>query len=507
MRVLLDTNIIIHRENVRATNISIGKLYYWLDKLHYDKLIHPLTIKELKKYNNSDMQELYDAKLPSYIHMKTIAKQTPDFISLIQDVNKTVNDAVDNQLLFEIFCNRADILITEDRAIFTKAEKLGLSERVFSINGFISKCVSENPELLDYKALSVKKITIGEINIDDPFFDTLKKSYHTFSNWFSKKCDNDAYICCDDKGNIMGFLFLKLEGTDEPYNDIKPVFAPKKRLKIGTFKVESTGFRLGERFIKIVFDNAIINDVDEIYVTMFKNLPETKALCELLVRWGFFEYGIKTTEDGIETVYVKKLKSIMFNSIKKDYPNLLYKGSKFILPIRAEFHTKLLPDSIMKNENEDDFIGNDPYKYALQKVYITWGDTKYAKQGDYILFYRMGPEGTYKRFSSTVTSLGIVDEIVKGFSSKQDFMNHCQNRSIFTKEELNRFWDNHRNNLKIIKFIYIATLNNKITLDTLRNLGVVGNVEGPRPFHIISDKEFDDIMSFSKTDIKYLDRG
>lgn len=44
MRALLDTNIIIHRESMQATNYSIGQLYYWLDKLHYVKLIHPYTI-------------------------------------------------------------------------------------------------------------------------------------------------------------------------------------------------------------------------------------------------------------------------------------------------------------------------------------------------------------------------------------------------------------------------------------------------------------------------------
>ena len=48
MRALLDTNIIIHRENVIPTNSTIGQLFYWLDKLHYEKVIHPLSVKELR---------------------------------------------------------------------------------------------------------------------------------------------------------------------------------------------------------------------------------------------------------------------------------------------------------------------------------------------------------------------------------------------------------------------------------------------------------------------------
>ena len=50
MRVLLDTKIIIYRENKKMTNYSIGHLFRWLDKLKYDKLIHPLTGISRYKY-------------------------------------------------------------------------------------------------------------------------------------------------------------------------------------------------------------------------------------------------------------------------------------------------------------------------------------------------------------------------------------------------------------------------------------------------------------------------
>ena len=44
MRILLDTNIVIHRENKRVSNYSIGDLFRWIDRLKYDKVIHPYTI-------------------------------------------------------------------------------------------------------------------------------------------------------------------------------------------------------------------------------------------------------------------------------------------------------------------------------------------------------------------------------------------------------------------------------------------------------------------------------
>lgn len=126
MRALLDTNIVIHRENIKATNLSIGQLFHWLDVLHYEKLIHPYTVDELRKYSNKQIQRLYDAKLAAYTQMKSVAIQTPDFVNLLNDTPKTDNDSIDNQLLFELYCGRTDILITEDRKMRIKAQRLGL---------------------------------------------------------------------------------------------------------------------------------------------------------------------------------------------------------------------------------------------------------------------------------------------------------------------------------------------------------------------------------------------
>jgi hypothetical protein len=47
MRVLLDTNIIIHREASTVVRENIGVLFNWLDRLHYP-CIHPLSIAEIR---------------------------------------------------------------------------------------------------------------------------------------------------------------------------------------------------------------------------------------------------------------------------------------------------------------------------------------------------------------------------------------------------------------------------------------------------------------------------
>ena len=498
MKALLDTNIIIHRENTKATNYSIGQLFHWLDKMHYEKVLHPYTVKELRKLHNAQMQELYDAKLAAYTLLHTVAPQTDEFKRIIAGSEKTENDVIDNQLLCEVYSGRVDILITEDRKMRNKAELLGIAGKVFSINSFITKMTDENPALIEYKALSVKKTYFGKVNVSDRFFDSFRNSYVDFDKWFNGKSNEEAYICYNDKKDILGFLYLKTEYEDENYSDITPVFSPKKRLKVGTFKVESSGFRLGERFIKIIFDNALQRNVDEIYVTLFNDRQELFALKSLLERWGFFEYGQKLTPKGTETVLVKRLNEYDWSkSVKWNYPNIRYDHKKLFLPIFAQYHTRLFPDSKLSNEVE--LIGNEPQKYALQKVYVSFSFARNMLPGDLVLIYRPGTIQGRKGWESVVTTLCIVDDSKCDFSSEEEYLTYCENRTVFSKDELHSFWVKKNGKLLVIKLILVKEFEKKVPLNFLWNSGIVEYNSGPRSFDEISDESFKKIIDESGT--------
>lgn len=329
--------------------------------------------------------------------------------------------------------------------------------------------------------------------------------YQGFNGWFARKCNEEAYICNTDEGKILGFLYLKTEEGDENYSDIIPTFKPMRRLKVGTFKVESTGFRLGERFVKIIFDNALQRNVDEIYVTLYTNREELSALAALLNRWGFVNYGVKVSQGKEEQVLIKKMKIIIPDfSTRKNFPNIQYSCNKFILPIYPRYHTTLLPDSKLNNENKIDFMGREPHRYALQKVYISWGVDNGVESGDLILFYRIGAENTNKKYSSVVTTVAIVDEVIKNIHSEEELLNMCQNRSVFSTEELKKFWREHRNNLKILKFIFVKSLTKRLTLGYLWEHNIVSAPKGPRPFMRLTDRQYNQIMEDSETQIKYI---
>lgn len=288
MKALLDTNIIIHREASRVISQDIGILYRWLDRGKYTKCIHSITIDEIKKNSNKDTVDAFLVKMESYEVIEIPSPLQHEVISVSDKIDVTQNDRNDTLLLNEVFVGRVDILITEDKKIHKKATELGIENKVFSIDSFLEKVFAEHPDLVNYKVLNVQKLKFGRINLNDTFFDSLKEDYPGFDKWFLKKYDDEAYITINaNNGMLLSFLYLKVEGTDEDYSNVNPVLPPKKRLKIGTFKVINNGFRLGERFLKIIFDNALKNNVEEIYVTIFDKRDEQKRLIDLLEQWGF----------------------------------------------------------------------------------------------------------------------------------------------------------------------------------------------------------------------------
>lgn len=492
MKILLDANIIIHSESE-----SVKHLYYWLNQLNCEILVHKLSIEEIN--NNND--EILKSMLLNFNELKTITEQTEEFISKLENTLETENDAIDNQLLCELFNHNADIFITEDRKIRPKAIALGISPKVYSINSFLESMTYQHPNLITYKALSVIKEKFVNIDIKNSFFNTFKSDYMGFEEWFDKKGSEEAYICKADNDKIQGFLYLKVENENEQYIDISPQFTPKKRLKVGTFKVEATGFRLGERFLKIIFDNAIANKVDEIYVTLFTNREELKGLADLLQRWGFFTFGEKNSNGKVETVLVKKMNEYdQSRSEKYNFPNINYNNNKYILPILAKYHTRLIPDSILNTEKPFNFLEQTAEKYSLEKAYLSLTFKRDASKGDIVTIYRMG-ETEPKGYSSVVSTLAVISEIQYGFKNKEEFLGKCENRTVFTINELEDFWSKKGNKWVLVKFIPICSLNTRPTLNQLRDKGIIPDNKGPRPFHFLNEIEFNDIIEMSKTEL------
>jgi len=501
MRILLDTNIVIHREASTVVDEDIGVLFKWLDNLHHTKCIHPVTIEEIEKHQDPEVRKSFEVKVANYNVLKTTAPMSETVRGILKPLDKNQNDLNDTIIINELYSGRVDALITEDKRLLNKALLLGISDRVYTIDAFLEKVNIENPDLADYKVLSVRKYFFGNLDLSDDFFASFKEDYPGYEKWFNKKADETVYVCLSG-GKPIALLYLKVEGKSEDYTDIDPILPPKRRLKIGSFKVTLNGFRLGERFLKIVFDNALLLKIDEVYVTIFDKRIEQQRLINLLEEYGFYRHGVKKGPGGNELVYVRSCeRSANRSTPKLTYPFFSTAGLIFIVPIYPQYHTELFPDSILRTESPMNFVENEPHRNAISKVYISWSIERNLHSGDVILFYRTAEK--YPAYhSSVVTTVGVVEKVIDKVSTEQDFIRLCRKRSVFTDKELAKQWGRYTTNRPfIVNFLYVYSLPKRITRQKLIEMGVISNLyEGPRGFTQISSKNLMHILRESQAD-------
>lgn len=497
MKALLDTNIIIHREASMVINQDVGILFRWLERVNYIKCVHSLTITEIEKYKNQQTISTFQIKLDSYERIEIPSPLQPELLAIARKFDVNENDSNDTQLLNEVFVGRVDILISEDKKIHKKAIALGIEASVFTIDSFLEKTFAEHPDLVNYKVLNVQKLKFGRININDDFFTSLKEDYSNFDKWFIRKFDEEAYITVNsNNGLLLSFLYLKVEDKDENYIDITPAFPSKKRLKVGTFKVINNGFRLGERFMKIIFDNALKNKVDEIYVTIYDKREEQIRLIDLLEQWGFVLWGSKNKE----LVYVRDFRKQISENNKKCYPFISRNKEIYIVPIYPDYHTELLPDSILNTESPEEFIEDFPHRNGINKVYVSHAFEPHPKVGDILIFYRTG--GYYK---SVISTIGVVQEIKYDFKDEDDFTLYCRKSSVFPENQLRSMWRYKQIKPFVVSFLYIYSFPHRINMKELIDLKVLSGVnDAPRGFKQISKEQFNKILAATKSDESFI---
>lgn len=487
--ILLDTNIVIKRESNVGVSFEVAKLFNWFGKQNITTFVHPLTKEELSGYKDEVVRNAVLTKINSYNILPSFQTST-DLLyeSVIARHSNDKNGQVDNALLLEVYNDNVGLLLSDDNLILRKAEELYIRDRVLTsaeLLAYFEKCYPQN---IEYEMLAVKLRRFDEVDLNSEFFDTLREDYEgrEFDNWFKRKGSEKAYIF-EERGVLKGFLYVKVEMPNEPdYLKIEPVLSPKKRLKVGTFKIERTGFRLGERFLKIIFDNARNNGVEEIYVTLFEDKRENvKALQQLMEQWGFKKHGYK--KDNGELVLVKSMEEYDCEKEPKfNYPLIADSASYFFLPIFPKYHTDLFPDMILKNENMHLYQENKAHRYAIEKIYLTGSWDIKAKPGDVVLIYRTG-ERWPKRNSSVVSGMAIIQDIVKT-ESVEECIEICKNRSIFSEAEIVQ---EHATRPTVVKLLDYIPFRNKVKLYQLYDNGIVPDGSGPRSFESLSKEEYE----------------
>jgi hypothetical protein len=166
----------------------------------------------------------------------------------------------------------------------------------------------------------------------------------------------------------------------------------KDAIKMCTLKVgdDALGMKLGELFINLMFQLAIFQKVENVYLTTYE---KQYALIYLLEKFGFkvhSEFVNNVGED--EKVYLKSLNKNEQEMQDKlaFHPFFRINQPKYVIPIQPEYYNSLFKDGNLREatlfDNEDyglqEIQGN-----TIVKAYISKSPRLDLKAGDLLFFY------------------------------------------------------------------------------------------------------------------------
>jgi hypothetical protein len=436
------------------------------------------------------------SKIGAYplLEMPPVPEEDPKFFNIIERDHE-VHDLIDNHIIYAVYKDAVDFLVTEDRDIHKKAIKLGIDNRVLLIaealtvfRGHLEKDSTIIPPAL-------VRLPVYNLDLSDPFFDSLKEGYPEFDDWF-KKIKREGRNCLvnyKDDGTMGALLVYKLE--EEPIDAI-PSLPTKKRIKLSTFKVAQFGYKIGELFIKLSIDVAISNNASEVYLTHF--IQPDDRLVELITEYGFRHVG---TNSRREAIYIKELfpepteakRLPPFDITKLYYPSY-YDGAgvkKFIVPIRPRYHSRLFTNykdrQIELAESAGYFIveGN-----TIRKAYICNSRIKRIAQGDLILFYV-----SQRR---QLISIGVVEAVFGRLQNYKDIIKLVGKRTVYSVNEIQSI---ARKPSLVILFWQYWHLPQPLSYLRLKGMGIL---KGP-PLSIkqISEKDYSLIKEAGDIDERF----
>jgi rRNA-processing protein FCF1 len=480
MRTLIDTNLIIQLEDDHVLEERFSTVYR--EALQAGKLlIHPRSKEDIERDNDERRKLKTLSKIAKYGALEH--PPIPDF-TFMESIGapQRPNDIVDAHLLYAVVKNSVDFLITEDGGIHRKAKRVGIHDRVLTIDQardlFLSFTQRVSPSVP-----FLENIPVHNLDLKSHFFGSLRADYggKAFDDWL-EGVSRDGRMCWVHKTDgVLRALCIYKEETTRPDSATIPI----PTLKLSTFKVSEdySGNRTGELMLKMAFRYAITNDLKSIYVTV---LPKYPRLISFLEDFGFNVVDTK----GEEFVLMKHMVPQTFaNTDPVKYAILYYPHhldgpsiQKFIVPIRPEYHELLFPDCPCALT--DGPSSPRPQGNTIKKAYLSESRTKKLNPGDLLLFYR-------SHDIKTVTSVGVI-ELAFRSNDPNEIVREVGNRTVYTREEIETM---ARDGCLVIIFRHVENLTRPVSASVLRDFGMRGNIQSIR---LISEELYRKIAGVGK---------
>lgn len=477
MRILIDTNIVIPLEDsTKVLGESLSNLVRLASENGHQLLAHPSSYDDIGRDPDLRRREISLSRLRKYSTLQDPPKPNTTELSRLGLLERDDNDRVDNEILYALYRDAANILVTEDRELHKKALLVGIADRVHYIQqatSFLEQLHARVGVVLP----SIEEVPLHQIDLKNSFFDSLRSDYQ-FDKWYQEKAreGRTAWVYRDPDGNPGAIAIFKEERDPIVTNDNRAL--PGRTLKLCTFKVaeQVRGRKLGELLLKAAFRYATNNRLEHIYISMRPGKQD--FLEDLCADFGFTLFG----EYKDDHVFMKEhplhppeaaLAPLEYHRLF--YPHILSNRGvgKYVVPIRPEFHKVLFPEI----QSQPSLFGPSSAGHAIKQAYLCHARIRGIKPGGILFFYR-------SQDIKAITSIGVV-ESVHEYQDHDKILQLVSKRTVYSYDDIVKMAEKKT---KVILFRLATHLQDVIPYNWLSEQGVVnGQIQTIRK---ISDEAF-----------------
>lgn len=483
MRILLDTNIVIPLEDSsRVLEESLSRLSRLAHDHGHQLIVHPASYDDINRDDDVRRRDISLSRIRKYSELNDPPDLSAEERMQIGFRQIGDNDRVDNEILYAIYRDAANILVSEDRGIHKKAASVGVGDRVH----YIQQAVTFLEHLHARVAVAlpnIEELPVHQLDLRNPFFDSLRQGYPGFDGWFRRvaRSGRSAWVHRDDQGQIGAIAIYKEESSPIVTSDNRAL--PGRVLKLCTFKVGESlrGRKIGELLLKASFRYATSNRFEYIYLTM---LPDEQEFLEDLCQdFGFYNFGLY----GQDAVFVKdhpvSPPAVALDALdyhRRFYPHFRCDSSvaKYIVPIRPEFHEILFPDI----QAQPSLFVTGTAGNAIKQAYLSHARIHGIGQGDLLLFYRSHDQ-------RAITSIGVV-ELATELRDRDKILQLVSKRTVYSYHEIDLM--SHKTT-KVILFRLAVHTHQPVNYEWLLANSVIGGAI--QTIRHISDESFRTLVS------------
>ena len=477
MKVLIDTNVLMGLEDTgQQLQPALAKMKALAGRHGYTLCLHPIQRKEVERDGNDKRREILLSRMHQYQHIPSPPDLSEQELTDYGWSQQKENDRIDNLLLHTLCRGAVSFFVTSDKGIHEKAKAVPQArEQVHYPEQFVVflHSLDSAPQS---PPVGIRDCYLYEIKVDQPFFDSLRRGYEGFNEWYIKVAQEGRKAwCVKNNDTVQAICIYKEEApqkiTDEGYTP------DGAALKLSTFKIgeELRGQKLGERLLFSAFQYAKKQDISYIYLHTFG--ADQEMLVSLCQDHGFRHIGTYGKRDD---VYLKEMRppSYIADDIAPlDYVSAYYpyhicdaRVRKFIVPIMPRYHEKLFADT---SDMSQSFFSYDINQYpassnTIRKAYLCHSNIKQIQEGDLLFFYRT-------RDRRSVECSGVVEQAYRSKDIDR-VLPLISKRTVYNEEEVMKLL---KKETLVLLFLFTGHFS-QVTQSVFQQAGVQGAIQSIR---------------------------